>query len=183
MKKSKNHPPEPEFSRPLPVEKIPPTGTKEILEAKEVERQRLAERFGLPELPNLRAELEVHPARADQTVAVTGKVIADVVQQCVVTLEPLPAHIEQEIDVLFAAPELLETGAGSTDPEEEEAEPIVDGVIDLGELAAQHLGIALDPYPRKPGVAFVEAEYGDSKAPAGPLAQLANWPKKPKDSR
>jgi len=40
-------------------------------------------------------------------------------------------------------------------------------------LAAQYLGAALDPYPRKPGVAFVEAEYGGEKATVQPFAKLA----------
>ena len=44
--------------------------------------------------------------------------------------------------------------------DDEETEAIVGGIIDLGELVSQHLGINLDPYPRKPGLAFVEAEYG-----------------------
>ena len=38
--------------------------------------------------------------------------------------------------------------------EEDGPDPIIDGKIDLGELAAEHFALALDPYPRKPGVAF-----------------------------
>ena len=37
-------------------------------------------------------------------------------------------------------------------------EPAPDGLIDLGELAAEQLGLALDPYPRKPDAA-VPAEW------------------------
>jgi hypothetical protein len=32
----------------------------------------------------------------------------------------------------------------------EAPEPVLDGWIDLGELAAEQLGLAIDPYPRKP---------------------------------
>ena len=131
----------------------------------------------------MRANLTAQSAGLDQTVAVSGKITADLVQQCVVTLEPLPAHIEHKLDVLFAPQALEAEGAGPADANEEEVETIIDGVIDLGELLAQHLGVALDPYPRKAGVAFVKAEYGDAEAPKSALAQLANWPKKPKDSR
>ncbi len=42
---------EPEFSRPVLVEKIPTAGFEQILEATPEERQRLVERFGLLELP------------------------------------------------------------------------------------------------------------------------------------
>lgn len=176
--------PQPEFSRPLAIDKIPQAGSEQHLVAKESERQALAERFGLLDLPRLEAELKVRSGHGDQIISVSGTMIADVVQQCVVTLEPLPSHIEQEIEIQFAPPELVGTGAGPSDVEEEDFEPILNGFIDLGELVAQNLGIALDPYPRKAGVEYVDALYGeeDKKQP-GPLAQLVNLKKKPKDSR
>ncbi len=54
-------------------------------------------------------------------------------------------------------------------------------MIDIGELVAQHLGTALDPYPRKPGIAFVEAEYGGKDPAPNPFANLARLPKDQKD--
>jgi uncharacterized metal-binding protein YceD (DUF177 family) len=161
--------PAPEFSRPLPVERIKPAGIEEKLSASEKERRLLAERFGLLDLSRLEAQLDVYPGEG-RTIAVTGTLVADVVQQCVVTLEPLPAHIEEEIDVIFA-PEVAAD-------DEEEAEPIMDDTVDLGELVAQHLGASLDPYPRKPGQAFVELEYGTSGNVISPFAKLAELKKK-----
>lgn len=168
---------QPEFPRPLPVEKIPAHGMEQVLDANESERRALAERFGLVELKKLHADLTVHPERANQAVSVTGKITADFLQQCVVSLEPLPGHIEHEIDVLFMMPsEDADFGADLDD----ETETIQDDTIDLGELVSQNLGVMIDPYPRKPGLAYVEAAYGDKEPAKGPLAQLANWPKKPK---
>ncbi len=37
-------------------------------------------------------------------------------------------------------------------------EPIVNGFIDLGQLAAEFLVLGLDPYPRKPGAEFIPPE-------------------------
>jgi uncharacterized metal-binding protein YceD (DUF177 family) len=163
----------PELSRPLLVDKISAGGVEETLVASPDERKLVAERFGLLDLPKLEAQLSVAPARAAM-FRVTGRMQADVVQQCVVTLEPLPAHIEQDIDVLFGDPQFLEPGDAPAplDAEAEETEHIIDGIIDLGELVAQHLGVSLDPYPRKPGLAFVEAEYGDDEG-GRPFAKLA----------
>jgi hypothetical protein len=172
-----------EFSRLLPVDKIPAAGLTQTHEAKDIERQALAKRFGLLDIASLRGDMTVGPLRSDQTIQVTGKITADVTQQCVVTLEPLPAHIEQDITVIFAA-DASEAGLGNHETfGTEEIEPIVDGAIDLGELIAQHLGISLDPYPRKPGQAFIEASYGDVGAKAGPMAELLKLTKKPKDSK
>ena len=166
---------EPELSRPVAVDKIPPNGLDQTIDAGEQEREKLAGRFGLLRVSKLSAKLAVHPAQAGRAFAVTGRMQADVVQQCVVSLEPLPAHIEQGIDVVCALP-----SAEPGEEEDEDMEPIVNGEIDLGELVAQHLGVALDPYPRKPGLAYVEASYEQRGSQGNPLSSLVEWPKKPK---
>ncbi|MFY9287644.1 MAG: DUF177 domain-containing protein [Alphaproteobacteria bacterium] len=171
----------PELSRPLSIDKISANGVEETILAKDAERKALCKRFGLLDLPTLDAKLTVHPPRVDGSINVTGHLKADVIQPCVVTLEPLANHVEHEIDVFFVSSENL-MGAGPADITDEEVETIQNGVIDLGELVAQNLGIALDPYPRKPGISYVEAEYGDLKGPSNPFAQLAELAKKPKDS-
>ncbi len=171
--------PTPELSRPLAIDKIPAGGIDETLEAREGERQQLADRFGLLDLPSLKAELSVRRASAGQMFEIKGRMIADVVQQCVVTLEPLPAHIEQEIDVLYATPDFAgdESAVMQGTLDEEETEIIVNGIIDLGELVAQYLGTSLDPYPRKPGIAYVEVQYGTPDEKPNPFAELAKLKK------
>ncbi len=49
-----------------------------------------------------------------------------------------------------AAPDRAAALAEQPDP----PDPIVNGRIDLGQLAAEFLALGLDPYPRKPGVEF-----------------------------
>lgn len=176
-------PTQPELSRPVAVDKISSGGLEQKIIADTDERKLLAERFSLIELPKLEAKLSVKPARG-RMFEVEGAMQADVVQRCVVTLEPLPAHIAQQIQVLYAEPEWLENEDGhEVDMDVEETEAIVNGVIDLGELVAQHLGIALDPYPRKKGVAYVEAEYGDAGDKVNPFAKLAALTKKGEEKK
>jgi uncharacterized metal-binding protein YceD (DUF177 family) len=179
MKRNPNT--EPELSRPLPVDKISAGGVEETIVADANERKLLAKRFGLLDLPKLTAKLTVTPARGETMYAVKGRIEADVVQQCVVTLEPLPAAVAPEVDVLYVAHEYLEGNGNNPhiDLEEEETEPIIGGIIDLGELVAQNLGIALDPYPRKPDIPFVEAEFGDP-ASGSPFAKLVDLKESPK---
>ncbi|MDX2028313.1 MAG: DUF177 domain-containing protein [Alphaproteobacteria bacterium] len=169
----------PEFSRSLAVEKIPSSGMIEKLEADEQERRRVAGRFGLVEVKKLQAQLDIQHARAGQAVAVTGRLVADIVQKCVVTLEPLATHVEHDIDVLYEATAESETGGelAHMEPDESETEPLVNGIIDLGELVTQNLGVAIDPYPRKPGVVFAETS-ASTAISSGPFAKLAEWRKK-----
>jgi uncharacterized metal-binding protein YceD (DUF177 family) len=178
--KHKTGKPEPELSRPLRAEKIPANGIEETIVANERERNALAMRFGLLDLSSLEARLNVVPARDKAGFAVDGILTAEVVQRCVVTLEPLPASIRHAIRVHFAAGSVA-SGISERALNEEDVEPVQDGVIDLGELVAQHLGIALDPYPRKPGLAPLEAEFGQPLAEVSPFAKLAELKKKPKE--
>ena len=55
---------------------------------------------------------------------------------------------------------------------EDEPDPLIDGRIDLGELAAEFVALGLDPYPRKPGVEFEAPERTETKR-TSPFASLA----------
>jgi hypothetical protein len=63
--------------------------------------------------------------------------------------------------------------AAEEEGEEDPPDPIIDGRIDLGALAAEFLALGLDPYPRKPGAAFDlgEAE-PERESPFAALARL-----------
>lgn len=163
---------EPELSRPLRIEKISPNGVEETIIASEKERRALAKRFDLVEIKNLKAKLRTVPERAGLNFAVSGSLESDVVQRCVVTLEPLDAHVGSDIHVHFAAPEFLESAEAERDLDEDDMEPIDDGIIDLGELVAQHLGLSLDPYPRKEGLPPLEAQFGETAKAPNPFLKL-----------
>ncbi len=169
-----------ELSRPLQVDRVPTGGVSEHIVASPEERAALARRFGLLALPRLEAKLDVDRAEG-KMFNVTGKLFADVSQACVVTLEPVEAHVSDTIDVLFAPPHLAQNdrdGALMDLGDAEPPEPIEGGVIDLGELVAQHLAMALDPYPRKKGALLGAYEAkgnggGKKGAAVSPFAKLA----------
>lgn len=173
-----------ELSRPLQVDRVSLGGISEHIVAAPDERDALAKRFGLREIKRLEANLDVDRAEG-KMFAVTGKLFADVVQECVVTLEPLTEHVVDSIDVLFAPPHLAENdrdGALSDLGDAEPPEPIIGGIIDLGELVAQHLATALNPYPRKEGAEVGVYEVGVKTNPLesntnNPFAKLAEMAK------
>lgn len=152
--------PIPELSRPLKVDRVPLGGIEERIIASPIEREALAKRFDLLDLPRFEALINVDRAEG-QMFAVTGHISAEVVQACVVTLEPVPDKIDDTIDVLFAPPHLIKNdrdGPLGDTGDAEPPEPIENGMIDLGELAAQHLAMALNPYPRKQGAVLGSLE-------------------------
>jgi hypothetical protein len=149
------------FTRILAVENVPESGLHIDLCASEVERAALAETDGLAAVRAFETSFHVRkldPAR----FKVTGKLRAHVTQICVVSLEPFETLVEADIDVDFApvgqvAGAKFASGgdvAGACHREEDLPDPIIDGKIDLGALAAEFLVLNLDIYPRKPGVSF-----------------------------
>ncbi|MBD0275271.1 MAG: DUF177 domain-containing protein, partial [Acetobacteraceae bacterium] len=148
--------PAPEFSRPLSLGLVGPDGRREVLEADAAERAALARRFGIPAVESLRAELRLRP-EADGAVRAEGRLAAEVVQSCVVTLEPVAQRVDEAV-----ALRLLPAGAEPRDePDGPDDIPSEDGVVDLGEAVAEQLALALDPYPRAPGAAL-PAEANDA---------------------
>jgi len=173
--KNKSSQSEPELSRPLRAEKVSANGVEEKIVASENERQALAARFDLIAIGALEAKLHIVPKQAGTVFEVMGTFKADVTQRCVATLEPLAAHIEQPIKANFGA-SFAEAGSGAAEQamSEDDLEPMINGVMDLGELVAQNLGLALDPYPRKPDIPPVEAEFGEPIVKTNPFAKLVS---------
>jgi uncharacterized metal-binding protein YceD (DUF177 family) len=136
-----------EFRRVVRLEELEDGEIHRTVEAGEEERRALASRFDLAAVNALSARVRVHRVPGGPLVRVDGRLTADVLQRCVVTLEPLPTHIEEDFVETFGPD-------GYRDPEgrEEMDAPEVcdDNGIDLGELAAQLLSLSLDPYPRAP---------------------------------
>ena len=170
-----------EFSRPIAAHTISTQVQRREIRAEPAERRALAARFGLLSLDALAGVLELRRREGD-IVHVNGRLSADVVQSCVVSLVPVAAHIEAE----FA----LDYGAGAAPDEGDEfdplgpdaPEPITGGEIDLGEALAQQLAIALYPYPRAPDAVLEtaslspEEEKADKKQPFAALAALKKRP-------
>lgn len=160
-------PPDPEFRRPLPLGLVGPEGRSETLEAGEAERAALARRFGIPEVGRLRAVLRLRP-ESDGAVRAEGRLEADVVQLCVVTLEPVPQSVEEEVAIRFLPP----GREPRDDPDEPDEIATENGVADLGEAVAEQLALALDPYPRAPGAVLPEEAQETAEHPMAALAKL-----------
>jgi len=174
---------EPEFSHIVLVDKIPALGMDLKVEAQDAQCVRLAKRFDLKELSKLYAILSLKPAYAGEAIHVTGRFIADVVQSCVITLEPFPTHIEHDVNVLFVRPAQLDDFTQSVPLDsEQDIETIVNGGLDLGEILAQHLGIMLDPYPRKPDASLQTDVLATDNSHTKPFAKLLDLKKKPRNS-
>lgn len=168
------------FSRPLDVAAVGDDATEVTLVAGDAERAALARINGLVGIDGLEADLTVS-RKGRSGLHVVGAVKARIRQTCVVSLEPFDADILEPFDVHFL-PEAEIASLEARRPKAEDAamplddlpDPIVGGRIDLGALAAEFLALALDPYPRKPGVSYAEPEPGEQDADrVSPFAALS----------
>lgn len=165
----KYHAPHFEFSRPLQVDRVPRAGSTEKIAAEPQELQALARRMKVPAIHSLSAELRATPWRGGG-LKLEGHITADIEQLSVISLEPFRETVSVPMARYFLPP-----GAVVENEEEDDADPIDNGWIDLGEAVAETLALDLDPYPRKPGEAFpghIEDDGAVEKAPS-PFAVLA----------
>ena len=176
-----NAPPYPSpWHIPVTFENIPETGQHFELDADAGVRAAVAKVAGLRDLSRLHASFDVMRRGADG-LHVLGAISASVGQTCVVTLEPLASEIAETIDLVFIprrAPEPSgdeDEKAVPRDVKWDDPEPLIDGTVDLGALAAEFLILGLDPYPRKPGAVFESLD--DDKPDPGPFAALAKLTK------
>jgi len=165
----KHHKTGPEFSRPLQTDRVPKAGSTEKLAAEPEELKALARRMKLPALHALTAEIRATPWRGGG-IKLEGHLTADIEQVSVISLEPFRETISIPISRYF-----LPQGAVVENEDEDDADPIDNGWIDLGEVTAETLALDLDPYPRKPGEAFAEhiEDAGEPAARESPFAVLA----------
>src|SRR5690606_7690585 len=77
------------------------------------------------------------------SIEITGSMAADLVQTCVVSLDPVPQQIRQPLHREF----VLDAGRDESDTVD-----VFDGHnIDLGAVIWETLALSIDPYPRAPG--------------------------------
>ena len=171
--------------RLIAADEVRPRGLTIAFEADAEERAALARRLDLMALEALSAQLRFEAAdEGEGAIRVTGTIRAGLVQSCVVTLEPVPRTVNESISALYA-PLPAEQPAQEVEvlAEGDEAEPLPEDGIDVGEVVAEQLALLLDPYPRHPDapvdpLSYSAGEDGPKKdtsgddGGAGPFAAL-----------
>jgi len=163
----------PEFSRPVRLDSLGGQPRAERIEADAAERAALAARFDLVAIERLEATAE--GVRDGDVIDVAGRLVADVVQSCVASAEPVPGHIDEPFRLRFVPYQSLESTAEEVELSEADCDVIgyEGGAIDLGEAVAETLALALDPFPRSPDADAALRDAGVlSEEDAGPFAAL-----------
>ena len=161
-----------EFARPQRVDTIGDDARTIEVDADAQERAALAKRFDLIGIERLTGKFTIRRDAAG--IIAEGRVTAAVIQACSITGDPLPATVDEPVALRFVA----EEDAGQDEVELGDSDidviPHDGGTIDLGEVAAETMALALDPFPRGPNAEVVLKEAGVlSEEQAGPFGVLA----------
>ncbi len=151
---------------------------RRTLKADEAARGRVAKALGLDDLLSLEAELRASPWL--DGAQIDGRWRARLRQTCGVTLEPFDSNLDGAIHVRALPQGSAALGgpdeAGGEldlDPESDDPPDVLEGDrIDLGAYVVEDLSLAIDPFPRKPGVEFAAPEQPGEPSPFAVLAKL-----------
>jgi uncharacterized metal-binding protein YceD (DUF177 family) len=180
-------------SRRVVAATVPTGGQALRIEASDAERAALAAFLEIESVEAVEAALTLK--REGSRIRVAGRVRAEVTQACVLTLEPVPDKLDEEVDFVFAPPDEVAAAAralglpedfeeraldgeldleavdfGALDSADALPDPITDGMVDAGGVLVETIALALDPYPHAPGATFGERI---EDAPPNPFAALA----------
>lgn len=143
----------PPFRRPIPVRSLNRKRPQPFdIEPEPDEKPRIARFLGVEALRALRFRGELTPS-GDEGWRVEGRLQAELVQGCVVTLAPVTQSIDQPVARDFVPEESWTVPTElDMDPDAEDDPDPFGTTIDPGLLALESLALSLDPYPRAPGV-------------------------------
>jgi len=136
-------------------------------------RAKIAEALDIEALDGLEADVELSAWLDGVEISATWR--AAIVQICGVSLDPFETGLAGRFTVRAvptgsANAPVEPTGEIVIDPEAEDPPDVLEGEsLDVGDYVIEHLVLEIDPFPRKPGVAF---EAPPEPAPPSPFDVL-----------
>lgn len=158
------------YSYPVNAAEVVDTDRKVVVTPDAVARGAIADAYDLVAISHMAVEFVLKPYRK-AGLRVVGSVSMDMTRTCVVSLEPFESRLVFDVDRTFEPVssrsgrirDLNEEGEIEIDLETlDPPDVILDGTVDLGALVCEELALALDPFPRMPGVEFELRQKMDS---------------------
>lgn len=150
------------FSDPVRLNQIG-AGLERRLEPDAAVRARIARALDLASLDAFVADLNLAPASVGWRLE--GRVRAEAVQTCGLTLEPLPVSIDQAFAVMLTEQADEADAEVEVTLDDDAPDVVEDGKVDLGQYAVEQLALNLDPFPRKPGAQFQPPDQPEEPSP------------------
>ncbi len=165
----------PPYTQPFELAGLSDRGAELSLSPDAAERARIAAWIGALEVPRLDATIRLS-RESDDVYRYEADFTAEVVQACVVTLEPAPSqhagHAERRYRVVARSPRRSAKAPDIEAGDDEDAPEVIGrSLLDVAAPVLEELSLSLDPYPRAPGVTFDPPKDDDDKG-ANPFSVL-----------
>jgi hypothetical protein len=144
------------ITRPYELGRLSQAGDEVTIEPGPEELERIADWAGVDAVEAFTAKIDLRKLTPTR-FAFDADLAADIVQSCVVTLEPVRTRIARRFsrDLLQTAPAQHAAREIEIAPVDEDGrEEIANLRYDLAVPILEELVLAIDPYPRAPGVSF-----------------------------
>lgn len=165
----------PEFSHPVRLDMLGERPLERNVAADEAERAALAARFDLLALDRLEGTFSL--SRQAPGVLVSGTVVADVQQSCVVSGAPVKTRVTEPVSLRFVRQTPDDAEEVELAGQDLDTLPLEGEAIDLGVIAADSMALALPLFPRASEAELAEARrLLLSEEEAARLAAAANSP-------
>jgi len=157
-------------------EAVPTGGCDFVVGASPQALDALAQRMGIPAVLAFTCHFSLRRGPlGSRSVVAEGRLRAKVVLTCVVSLDSFESSLDEPFEIRFVPADSLQD---QPDPEDIDEVPYEDGVLAIGEAAAEQLALSLPAFPRRPGVeTSEEAAFlggGDSNSSTTPFAVLGS---------
>jgi uncharacterized metal-binding protein YceD (DUF177 family) len=169
------------FSQPYNLNRLGQAGEEVRFAVGEAEREALARFADVMRVEAFAAMVDLKKLSPNR-FRLEFSLEADIVQACVVTLAEVPAHIQLRFDrELHFAPSARRAGEAEAEvevPLDDDLPEEIDSLrYDLAAPLVEEFVLAIDPYPRAPGVEFQAPEGGEAKeSPFAVLKRLKTGP-------
>jgi uncharacterized metal-binding protein YceD (DUF177 family) len=160
------------FSQRFDLASLSEAGADIRLALSEEARVSIAQWAGVEAIDAFEADIRLSRLGPD-SYAYTAHYKADLVQSCVVTLEPVRSHLEGDVERRFHIAAPVRRRSVTVEPsaaDDDEVESLEGSIVDLAAPVLEEFSLGIDPYPRAPGVSFVPPE--EPETAASPFAVL-----------
>ena len=155
MVQSAEKQPKSEIERMVDLDRMGAGSAALDITASDGERAALAKRFGFLGLPAFSARVTIDRRPGGQVI-VEGRLRGRIVQACILSLDPVTQELDDAFRIVFkqglAEERDPESGEALLSAQADAPEPLSGNMLDVGEIVAEQLSLAADPYPRRPGV-------------------------------
>lgn len=159
------------------VRKLTPQATQIRMTATKEQCQELAEHFEILAVRDL--TVDVNLRKKEDVIEVRGSLKGHVIQECVVTLEPMDNEVLGEFEMLFSTTKqpCVNESVLDIDITEEPIEFLPRPQIYFKEIIFEQFGLNLDFFPRKTDELFVYKEDSEPVEKENPFSVLKHLTK------